>query len=85
MMYIHYCQSCFRLHILNGHKLLCPGCQKTLTELNLPYLAYVEMTQTERDRLLEQLNSREGLEKFSTTYRMFKYSKWFKEQNIKVL
>ena len=85
MMYIHYCQNCRRLHMLNGHKIVCPSCEKKLTELNLPYLTYVEMNSSDRALLLEQLNTEDGLHKLSTTYRMFKYSKWFKEQNIKVL
>lgn len=57
MMYIHYCQTCFRLHILNGHKKRCPACQKSLTELTLPYLTYVEMNYCERKILLEGLKS----------------------------
>ena len=85
MMYMHYCKTCCRVHILNGHKFICPGCQNALTELNLSYLTYVEMNQSERQHLLEQLNHPEGLKKFYTTYRMVKYSKWFKKQNIKVL
>lgn len=85
MMYIHYCKNCQRLHILNGHKIVCPSCDSDLTELNLPYLTYVEMNTLDRNLLLEQLTTEEGLKKLSTTYRMFKYSKWFKEQNLKVL
>lgn len=85
MMYIHYCKNCQRLHMLNGHKIVCPSCDNDLTELNLPYLTYVEMNTLDRNLLLEQLTTEEGLQKLSTTYRMFKYSKWFKEQNLKVL
>lgn len=85
MMYMHYCQHCQHLHMLNGHKLLCPACQSNLTELKLSYLTYVEMSTQERQYLLERLSTENGLKEMSTTYRLLKYSKWYKEQNIKVL
>ncbi|MBQ8815854.1 MAG: hypothetical protein IJZ84_01060 [Lachnospiraceae bacterium] len=52
MMYIHYCQSCCRIHILNGHKSVCPTCDQKLTELRLTYLEYIEMDREQR-RLLQ--------------------------------
>lgn len=85
MMYIHYCSSCQRLHILNGHKIKCPGCENKLTELTLPYLTYVDMSYADRAALQEKLGTADGIKELSATYRMQKYSKWFKEQNIKVL
>ena len=75
MMYIHYCKNCLRLHMLNGHKTLCPGCQNILTELKFSYLAYVDMNDNERKLLLEQLSTDDGLKNLSTTYRMLKYNK----------
>ena len=57
MMYIHYCKTCLRLHILNGHKSLCPACQTLLTELKLPYLSYVEMDNNAREQLLTTLKA----------------------------
>lgn len=57
MMYIHYCKTCMRLHILNGHKSLCPACQTLLNELKLPYLSYVEMDNNAREQLLTTLKS----------------------------
>ena len=57
MMYIHYCKTCMRLHILNGHKSFCPACQTLLTELKLPYLSYVEMDNNAREQLLTTLKS----------------------------
>lgn len=83
MMYIHYCSHCHRLHMLNGHKILCPSCDSDLTELKLPYLTYVEMSADDRQALLNQLETEKGLKELSTTYRMLKYSKWFKEQHLK--
>lgn len=83
MMYMHYCSDCQRLHMLNGHKVICPSCDSRLTELKLPYLTYVELDNQERQALLTKLKSKEGLKELSTTYRMQKYSKWFQEQNLK--
>ena len=51
MMYIHYCQACNRIHILNGHKSICPSCEQKLTELKISYLEYIELGQEERDKL----------------------------------
>ncbi len=78
MMYIHFCKKCLRLHMLNGHKIACPACQNNLTELKFSYLTYVEMSDTERTLLLEQLKTDDGIKRFSTTYRMQKYNKSFK-------
>ena len=85
MMYMHYCQHCQHLHMLNGHKLICPACQFDLTELKLSYLTYVEMDSKERQYLVERLNTADGLKEMATTYRMLKYSKLHKQQNIKLL
>ena len=59
MMYIHYCQNCSRLHILNGHKPLCPACEQKLLELKIPYLSFVELSIAERTLLLEDLKKEE--------------------------
>ncbi len=85
MMYMHYCKNCRRIHMLNGHKLVCPGCENVLTELKLSYLSYVEMDKHDRELFLQKLSTEDGLNELSTTYRMLKYSKWFQEQKIKVL
>lgn len=81
MMYMHYCSNCRHLHMLNGHKILCPSCENKLTELKLPYLTYVEMSVDDRQELLNRLRTEDGLKELATTYKMLKYSKWFKEQN----
>lgn len=57
MMYLHYCKTCNRLHMLNGHRISCPGCESTMTELNLSYLKYVEMSEQERQTLLDKLHN----------------------------
>ncbi len=85
MMYMHYCPACEHLHILNGHKQICPGCGNKLKELKTSYLTYAEMDQKNRELLLETLKNPEGLTALSTTYRMLKYSKAFKDESIKVL
>lgn len=79
MMYIHYCRACSHIHILNGHKMNCPRCDGPLTELLISYLEYVNLSQQERDEFLEKCRDGEQLKSLSTTYRMYKYSKWYKE------
>lgn len=51
MMYIHYCPSCERIHMLNGHKALCPTCEQKLTELRISYMEYIELDAEERHKL----------------------------------
>lgn len=57
MMYIHYCQSCHRIHMLNGHKSICPTCELKLTELRISYLEYIELDVEERKLLNDKLKS----------------------------
>lgn len=78
MMYIHFCNQCSRFHILNGHKLNCPACNNSLTEMRMPYMDYINMTAGERETLAEQCKNETTLQKLSTTYRMYKYSKWYR-------
>lgn len=64
--------------MLNGHKQSCPKCKLPLTELQMSYLDYTSLSPKERDLFLEQCENEESLNKISTTYRMYKYSKWYK-------
>ena len=75
MLYIHYCKICQKIHILNGHKLLCPKCGNSLTELQISHQAYADMNLKERQVLSEQCKDDSSLDTLSTTYRMHKYSK----------
>ncbi|MCH5253551.1 MAG: hypothetical protein J1F41_01410 [Lachnospiraceae bacterium] len=79
MMYMHYCKCCHRIHMLNGHKRSCPNCSESITELKVPYMEYVSMNREKRDALLTRLADEAQLQDLSTTYRMYKYSKWYKE------
>lgn len=79
MMYIHYCAACGRIHMLNGHKQSCPRCEGALTELKLDYVTYASYDDTKRSALLQECADPERLDKLKTTYRMYKYSKWYKE------
>ncbi len=79
MMYMHYCKTCKRTHLLNGHKQICPKCNASLTELRISYLDYVNMDAQERESFKEQCANEEKLAALSTTYRMLKYSKWYRE------
>ncbi|MBQ6888813.1 MAG: hypothetical protein IJN54_15030 [Lachnospiraceae bacterium] len=79
MMYMHYCRGCHRTHLLNGHKQFCPKCSEPLTELRISYMDYVNMDMEEREAFKERCADEQQLAELSTTYRMFKYSKWYKE------
>lgn len=79
MMYMHYCKRCQRVHMLNGHKQFCPRCQSVITELKLSYLDYASMDESQRVSFTVCCADDEQLRKLSTTYRMYKYSKWYKE------
>lgn len=83
MMYIHFCSKCSRFHILNGHKMTCPACHSPLTEMRMPYMEYINMSLSEREILLNQCCNEETLKKLSNTYRMYKYSKWYRERIAK--
>lgn len=56
MMYIHYCKTCNRIHILNGHRNLCPVCNLSLLELPITYMTYIEMDIDARKSLLASLS-----------------------------
>lgn len=79
MMYMHYCKRCHRIFMLNGHKQSCPSCHEPITELKIPYMEYVSMNLQERAEFREKCADEAELKKLSTTYRMYKYSKWYKE------
>lgn len=79
MMYMHYCKRCHRVHMLNGHKRSCPNCNESITELKIPYMEYISMNREKRELFLARLEDDVQLKSLSTTYRMYKYSKWYKE------
>ncbi len=79
MMYMHYCKCCHRVYMLNGHKQSCPKCHKEITELKISYMDYVSMGQEQRNHFAAVCANDKELGKLSTTYRMYKYSKWYKE------
>ncbi|MEG1847630.1 MAG: hypothetical protein RRX92_01705 [Lachnospiraceae bacterium] len=81
MMYIHYCANCSRIHMMNGHKIYCPKCKNVLTELRVTYMDYVTMSDADRINILEQCADPQQLKEIRTKYRMYKYSKWYKELN----
>ena len=79
MMYMHFCKPCHRIFMLNGHKMICPKCSNPLTELQISYLDYVEMDMEEREAFKRACDDENQLGKFKATYRMYKYSKWYKD------
>lgn len=79
MMYMHYCKQCHRVFMLNGHKMICPKCTAPLTELRISYLDYVNLDIQQREAFQRACADEEQLSKLRTTYRMYKYSKWYRE------
>ena len=79
MMYLHFCKNCNRIHMLNGHKMFCPKCSASLKELQMSYLEYTSLPRKERMEFLELCKNETSLDKISTTYRMYKYSKWYRD------
>jgi len=65
--------------MLNGHKMICPKCANPLTELQISYLDYVEMDMEEREAFKNACADEKQLCNLKSTYRMYKYSKWYKE------
>lgn len=55
MLYVHYCRTCNRAHILNGHKKSCPKCENTLKELPVSFLQFVSYDEFERAILIRRL------------------------------
>ncbi|MCM1266769.1 MAG: hypothetical protein NC302_02595 [Bacteroidales bacterium] len=50
-----------------------------ITELKLSYMEYVSMDKPARETFQDRCADEEQLKKLGTTYRMYKYSKWYKE------
>jgi len=57
MMYIHYCANCRHIHMLNGHKTLCPACESKLKELDITYMDYVNLSPEEREKLRNKIHN----------------------------
>ena len=70
--------------MLNGHKRSCPNCSESITELKLPYMEYISMDRNKRALFLTRLADEAQLKDLSTTYRMYKYSKWYKELHMQL-
>ena len=77
MMYIHYCKYCRRIHILNGHKLYCPACSGKLSELDISYMKYVNLTREERHALKEKCADEKCLRELSAEYPRRSGTRWF--------
>lgn len=54
MLYLHFCLSCERIHILSGHHAKCPACDNTVTELSVTYEKYIKLSKSQRESLTEQ-------------------------------
>lgn len=79
MMYMHYCPHCKRMFMLNGHHLTCPKCINSISELKISYIDYVRLNMDERTAFKTKCENEFHLPELSSTYRMHKYSKWYRE------
>ncbi|MCD7739637.1 MAG: hypothetical protein LUH58_11490 [Lachnospiraceae bacterium] len=57
MLYMHYCQNCHYIHMLNGHRTACPTCSMPLKELSISYLDYSALDREERKALCRRLDA----------------------------
>lgn len=80
MIYVHFCNICKRIYLLNGHKMSCPKCNSALTELKVTYSEYISMNSSQREEFLTLCTQGDKIPK--TTYRMYKYSKWYRNLQI---
>jgi hypothetical protein len=61
----------------------CPACHDSLIEMRMPYMDYINMSLPERNELLIKCRNEDFLKGMSNTYRMYKYSKWYRTQMAK--
>lgn len=61
--------------MLNGHKSVCPGCDRPLTELAISFLEFTNMDTNERNRYRERCRDEIQLQKLRAASRMPKGSK----------
>lgn len=73
MLYIHYCADCRRIHILSGHRLICPACDKHLAELKVPYTTYITWNLKERSVFLTKCADPSSLARLSVIYHAHRY------------
>ena len=59
--------------------MICPKCTDPLTELQISYLDYVDLDMEQRQAFKENCADEEKLRQLKSSYRMYKYSKWYKE------
>lgn len=68
MLYLHFCSSCNRIHILSGHRNFCPACDNVLCELSVPFEHYIKLTPKERQHFLERCANPAVLDKLRVVY-----------------
>lgn len=80
MMYIHYCNNCNKIFILNGHKQECPRCALPIQELKLSFKEYSTMLPPERESFRRRLTEPAFLNANTTYYRFAKHTKRFQKE-----
>lgn len=63
MLYLHFCPSCQRIHILSGHRRACPACDCLIKELSVSYYTYIKYDIYQREQLLRECRSPASLSK----------------------
>ena len=79
MMYLHFCEKCSQIFILNGHQQECIKCGSPLTELKLSYQAYTNYPPEQRMMLIDSLKNPEELAHQKRNYRFSKHTKRYQE------
>ena len=68
MLYLHFCLNCNRIHLLSGHRIYCPACDKKLQELSVAYENYINMDTIQRTNLLSQCKNAHTLDSLRSSY-----------------
>lgn len=83
MMYIHYCENCETIFILNGHKQECPKCAGMICELKITFEEYSALLPTNRELLRRRLTDADFRNRNITHYRFAKHTKRFQKSGEK--
>ena len=75
MMYMHFFKHCNRIHILNGHKISCPGCDAPLVELAISFHEFSDMNADQRADYQLRLGDERQLAELKCVYRAGHYRK----------
>lgn len=78
---MHWCKTCKRVSMKNGHKTKCPKCGDELVELKVGYMEWTNKPTEEREKFIRKLEDEKFLNKHRLNYRMHRYTKWYAEEH----